>query len=46
MVPRAAIIPPKFGIGEELMSPGANPPGPSFDDQPLEPEPMPYHVGM
>ena len=28
MVPSAAIIPPKFGIGELLMSPGAKPPPP------------------
>ena len=28
MVPSAAIMPPKFGIGELLMRPGAHPPPP------------------
>ena len=45
MVPRAAIIPPKLGMGDELINPGANPPPPSDDDHPPEPEPVPYHVG-
>ena len=31
IVPSAAIIPPKLGIGEELMRPGAQPPDPPPD---------------
>ena len=31
MVPSAAIMPPKLGIGEELIRPGAQPPGPPPD---------------